>query len=387
MMHQPLHILVPRFVDVDNLNAQNLNAKALLSRFESKDAIWHCFYFHKPEARVLDNPNVRCHPLRHDRFWPLQLVYHYQLGYDAVFYTGNEWYDHYGLTLRGLRGHAGPVIATLEGLPGDEQRESWLSGKMGTEIRCFSPRSGSAWTRHHDAVHRRADSIYAISPFLAQAASLLYPGKIAILPLGIDSNIFNADERQGCPQHTVVVGAGTLYEAKRPSIFLNLAHNFPKSEFIWYGEGPLRQELLAQSNRLGLKNFALPGAVSPQVLAAALRQATLFVLPSLSEGVPKVTLEASACGLPVIAFSSYGSPVVAHGVNGFCVATDDELFDYVRLLLEDPMLAKKLGESAIELSKHWNWDLLAIRWEQEILHSVLSNGHNSQPRKHSGDRP
>ena len=44
-MKRTLHVLVPRIIDEHNLNAQNQNAKELLSRFVSPCVIWHTFNY------------------------------------------------------------------------------------------------------------------------------------------------------------------------------------------------------------------------------------------------------------------------------------------------------------------------------------------------------
>ena len=83
----------------------------------------------------------------------------------------------------------------------------------------------------------------------------------------------------------------------------------------------------------------------PDLLAAL----DIFVLPSHSEGVSLALLEAMAAGLPVIATAVGGLPeVVTDGVNGLLIPPQDPeaLAQALARLLDDPALAKKLGENA-----------------------------------------
>jgi glycosyltransferase involved in cell wall biosynthesis len=106
-----------------------------------------------------------------------------------------------------------------------------------------------------------------------------------------------------------------------------------------------------------LKNWSAEGNVEwwglrndmPEVL----RQANLVCLPSYREGVPRVLLEAAACGRAVVTTDVPGCrEVVRHGENGFLVPARDAgaLAAAIRSLVADPVLRQHMGRRGREIA-------------------------------------
>ena len=77
------------------------------------------------------------------------------------------------------------------------------------------------------------------------------------------------------------------------------------------GRGPLRESLDRRASGLGLGDqFATLGAFPQDDLPDWYRAASAFALPSDSEGVPNVLLEAAACGAPFVASRVGGIPEI-----------------------------------------------------------------------------
>jgi len=78
------------------------------------------------------------------------------------------------------------------------------------------------------------------------------------------------------------------------------------------------------------------------------RQVHIVCLPSYREGLPKVLLEAAACGRPVVTTDVPGCrDIVIDGINGFLVPAKDHvsLAEAIHRLIESPDLRKKLGSA------------------------------------------
>jgi glycosyltransferase involved in cell wall biosynthesis len=351
-------------MDSSNTNAQNSNARALLSRFSDPRARWITVFGQEPAESVRKNGFVETHRIFRSRFWQYQLALAYQSKFDAVFYPGPHWADKVGLTSRRLTGRHTPVIATLEGIIAGPDSLRHLSKLVGHPV--FSQPGADATIARIRWMYETSDHIIALSPFLARIAKALYGDKASYLPIGLETHIFH-DRGRREPARCRVVGCGTVKSSKNPEIFLRLASRYEDANFVWFGDGEMRQSLTQEAMRMGLKNLQFPGALPSESLAEEFRKSSVFVLPSHAEGVPKVTQEAAACGLGVVLQGFYESPTVIHKTNGLVAWSDEELVEHVGVLVDDPQARLAMGQRGAEMAKQWNWGLIAREWEDLLI--------------------
>lgn len=358
-----LHIFVPRWMNRSDRNAQNSNAKALLSRFSDPSIRWTAVTGEEPVPSVVNN-GVEILKLSRSHLWPYELLLSYQRRFDAIFYPGVMWPDEFGLKARRAFGRRIPVITTVEGVLTDSGNMAKLAEQFGHPI--FSQPGVEYAIPRIRWLYENSDHIIAISPFLAKVAEFLYGKKVSYLPLGIDTAIFHGEGRKD-PVRCRVVTAGTVKSSKNPELFLELASRHKDSDFIWFGDGQSRSLLIEKAKSMGLSNLAFPGSLSPEELAREFRNASIFVLTSRSEGVPKVTQEAAACGLPLVVNGFFEAPSVIHEQNGLVAWSDEEFAGHVRRLIQDAGISARMGQKGAEMAKGWDWDRIAPQWEQAIL--------------------
>lgn len=210
---------------------------------------------------------------------------------------------------------------------------------------------------------RLADEVVAVSEGQRQKilACGVKPNKVRVIHNAIDLTTYPGPAEKcfrdelGIPRDAILVAtAGRLSPEKNHLGLVDAARHvlakMPDVHFVVFGEGFLRPELEMAVTEAGIGNrFLLPGFRSD--VRSLLHEIDVFVLPSHTEGLPNVVLEAFACRKPVVATSVGGTPeVVQHGENGFLVpAGKMGLFaEAILKLAFDPQLRRTLGGNGYE---------------------------------------
>lgn len=125
---------------------------------------------------------------------------------------------------------------------------------------------------------------------------------------------------------------------------------FPEAQLVIAGEGPQRESLMAQVEKLGLeRNICWLGP--RRDVPAILKAIDLYVLPSISEGLPMGLLEAIAAGSPVVATNVGGVPsVIKDKFNGELVPKGDTVALSQRIVsvLSDAALAERYVQNSFD---------------------------------------
>jgi glycosyltransferase involved in cell wall biosynthesis len=143
------------------------------------------------------------------------------------------------------------------------------------------------------------------------------------------------------------------------------------------GEGPLRAELDARTDRLGLRDHVrFLGSVRRDRLAALLGAADLFSLPSSPEAFGISTLEAMQAGRPVIACRGEGPEgFVSDGVDGFLITPGDVdgLTAAWKTLSTDAGLRERMGAHARSAAAPITWSANAERIESVLADALRAH--------------
>jgi glycosyltransferase involved in cell wall biosynthesis len=124
----------------------------------------------------------------------------------------------------------------------------------------------------------------------------------------------------------------------------------PSISFIIIGEGELASKIMQIINNEQLKgHVTLTGPIPHRDVPQYLNKMKLLVLPSYTEGLPNIILEAMACGTPVLATPVGAIPnVIKDNETGFLLKSNDprHIAERIIELLNKPELLEKVGVNA-----------------------------------------
>lgn len=208
--------------------------------------------------------------------------------------------------------------------------------------------------------YRFFDRIIAVSQDLATQLKRKHvpEDKIAIIQNGLDTRLMeesvrdmtqcepplNVDEK--CLVFAVI---GRLFPDKGHRFFLEafarLKTEFPNITGLIVGDGPARDQIAAQLHSLQLDDSVIMCGVRHDMKDIYSR-VDFLVIPSLTEGLPYVLLEAMASGIPVLATAVGDIPfLIQDGITGYLVAPGDidTLAERMRDLLMQTENARAMG--------------------------------------------
>ncbi|MCK5096384.1 MAG: glycosyltransferase family 4 protein [Candidatus Pacebacteria bacterium] len=147
-----------------------------------------------------------------------------------------------------------------------------------------------------------------------------------------------------------IVYVGVLYRLKGVQFlieaFNNLRKDFPGYKIIVVGDGPYREDLEKFMGAGEDSQIEFVGRKELSEVKDIMRSCTVFVLPSLSEGLGRVLIEAAMLSKPLVGSRVDGIPDLVHeGENGYLFEPGNvkELEEKLRKILGDPEKAKEMG--------------------------------------------
>lgn len=337
-------------VDADNTNAQSLTAREITLRLDPERFQSTLFYERTPDPRFQSRSAVQLLQLPARR--QTARILREMLGrHDLITYVDYSPASYLFLHLpRLLRRRAKAVFHA-------EAPRSQIVNPTRT-LRFL-----------HEGIYPRCDFYTGVTEFVARdIRESVKKGASYVLSLGVDTKLFTPPAER-INKSPVVLFAGTLIERKGPQHVVEAARQFPNARFWLVGAGRqgFEVELQHQISQSGLKNIELLGSRTQSQMLDIMRRSDIFLLPSRLEGMPKVTLEAAATGLPCIVFRDYETPSVIDGVTGFQVGTLGEMMQALGQLIDDRSLRERMGVAAREHMKNFDWDTVSRQWQTAYL--------------------
>jgi len=337
-------------VDAGNTNAQSLNVREISLRLDPERFESTLWYEHEPDARLRDRPGIRLLRLP-ARGKTGRILSEMLAGYDIISYIDFS-----------------PASYAFLHLP------RWLRRRTKAVLHAEAPAAQlvnpSRTLRFlFQGIYPRCDIYTGITDFVARDVySNIKRRASYVLPVGVETRMFTPPAKRANPS-PVVLFAGTLVERKGPQYVVDAAGRFPNATFRLVGAGregfeeSLRQKITA----LGLTNVILEGPKTQSQMLDIMRESDIFLLPSRLEGIPKVTLEAAATGLPCVVFRVYETPSVVDALTGFQVGTVEEMMQALGRLIGDRSLREHMGAAARAHMEKFDWDVVSRQWQDAYL--------------------
>ncbi len=223
---------------------------------------------------------------------------------------------------------------------------------------CFQPGTSAAERRAKlsTEVYRRAASVICISRAVQNILKdgLQQPVSSCVIYNGTDVQMFAPEEAPTSQHVPSILMVGNLLRGKGHEVVLRamaqVAVQFPELQCKIIGEGPDANRFAGLARDLGIsERVFFIGLQSRRSVARAMRECTIFALPSRFEGLGCAYLEAMACGTPVIACEGQGiAEIIQHQHNGWLIPADgaQEMSEALLRLLSSPDLRTRIGANA-----------------------------------------
>ena len=186
--------------------------------------------------------------------------------------------------------------------------------------------------------------------------------RLRLWPGGVDTDRFQSARHspqmrarltEGHPEDNLLLYVGRLSAEKEVERLKSILLANPNARLALVGDGPHHAHL--QKHFAGLP-VHMAGFLHREELAQAFASSNVFIMPSRTETLGLVILEAMASGLPVVAARAGGIPeMIQNGVTGFLFDEEAEASAAVKQLLSSPDLRETIGRAARASAEHYGW--------------------------------
>jgi 1,2-diacylglycerol 3-alpha-glucosyltransferase len=176
----------------------------------------------------------------------------------------------------------------------------------------------------------------------------------------------------------IMVYVGRIAQEKRIVELLNALTPFlqknPQYKAVFTGNGPAYTKMLHTAEKHNVRQQVIfTGYVDWEHIHTIYSIADIFVTASLSENHPMTLIEASMCGLPIVARrdESYNG-LIEDGYNGYLTDSDQELAVRASHILKSPKQWQTFSQSALRISEKFTTEIHVEKIEA-LYRQVLRN--------------
>jgi glycosyltransferase involved in cell wall biosynthesis len=264
-------------------------------------------------------------------------------------------------TLSVLTGIPYVLTAHLGDVPGG------VPEKTGKWFRWLEPFTKPIW--------RRAAKVIAVSEFTRQLALKHYAVNVQVIPNGADVlHLVPAEVKLSNPPHLVF--AGRFVHQKNPFVIIKVLSQLKDLDWScsMLGDGPMFEDIKSEIVKQGMSDrFNLPGWVTPQDVLDQFSKSDILFMPSFSEGLPVVGVQALSKGLTIVASRIGGFlDLVDNEVNGYLIEVHDvaAFSESLRGLISNPELLLQFRKASIQKSRDFDIQKVADKY-QSIFQGVV----------------
>ena len=225
-------------------------------------------------------------------------------------------------------------------------------------------------------IWKGAARVVAVSDFTRSLALQHYHVLIEVIHNGVDLAALPPwQPGDGAPR---ILFAGRFMEQKNPAHLVEALIRLRSLPWTcaMAGDGPLLEQVHQMVENAGLmERFSFPGWVTPEQVLGLMAQSDLLVLPSRSEGLPVVGVQALAMGLALVLSDAGGNvELVQPGQNGhlFPAGNLDALTESLKSLLASPSAIQSAQAKSREMAKTFDLSVIVEKYET-VFRAIIRN--------------
>lgn len=224
-------------------------------------------------------------------------------------------------------------------------------------------------------IWKRAKHVAAVSEFTRQLALVHYPVEIRVIPNGADFThvVTEKVEVNTTPR---IVFAGRFVPQKNPLAIVRTLSMLKDLDWAcsMLGDGPMFEEVKVEIERRGMSGrFHLTGWVTPADVLDEFSRSDILFMPSFSEGLPVVGVDALVKGLAIVASKIGGFlDLVDQDRNGYLVEVEDEagFASALRKLISDRNRLLDFRNASLVKARDFDIEKIADQYEGMMLSAI-----------------
>jgi glycosyltransferase involved in cell wall biosynthesis len=226
-------------------------------------------------------------------------------------------------------------------------------------------------------IWKHAKRVVAVSEFTRQLALQHYSVNVQVIPNGADvKHLAPSEIKVNIPPRLVF--AGRFVYQKNPIVIVQILSKL--KDLNWQcsmlGDGPLFEDVKREIEKYNMcERFDLPGWVTPEQVLDQFSKSDILFMPSFSEGLPVVGVQALAKGLAIVASRIGGFlDLVDENQNGYLIDVQDQdaFAEILRKLISTPGLLSQFRAASLKKSQDFDIQKVADQY-QIIFRDVLND--------------